>query len=224
MLPRFGLPFFKMNKQPTLKTGELKLGEVSKQIPWTRMPDDSGDFLFCKLNDHPDLVEEGAFLIAQRIHSMRLDNPCFVTPEASTIAIAHVLRQQYDLEGLVLYKNKLLNDIDPVSVTYDSVTATDKKQLFLGLNRLSEIENRDIIIIDSICTTGGTIRGACELLLKAGIPADRIKEAMVLFVEGAPRDYITMNSGETLKLHSFSTLPVIQEVSPVKSIKFDNIY
>jgi hypothetical protein len=66
--------------------GELKLGDFSTSVPHCKLPDRSGYFLYFKLNDHPSLVEE-----AERINALGLKNPYFVTPEASTFALAHVL-------------------------------------------------------------------------------------------------------------------------------------
>lgn len=210
---------FELKKQNTTPTGELKLGNISKQIPRVKMPNGNGYFLYFKLNDHPDLVEEGARLIAERIKSMGLENPYFVTPEASTIALAHVLRTRYNINGLVIYKNKQINDIDPVNVQYDTVTATEKKQLFLGMNKASELTDKDIFILDSVCTSGGTIRATYDLLIKSGVPANRIKEATMLFNEGTPRENIEVAPDVNLKLFSFGQLPIIQEVTNTKSLR-----
>jgi adenine/guanine phosphoribosyltransferase-like PRPP-binding protein len=204
---------FQMSQLSTVSTGELTLGTITKQIPRAKLPNGSGYFLYFKLNDHADLVEEGARLIALRIKNSGLRNPFFVTPEASTIALAHVLRTTYGINGLVIYKNKQINDIDPVCVQYDTVTATDKKQLFLGLNKAAELEDKDIIILDSVCTSGGTVRGTYDLLIKAGIPASRIKEATMLFTEGVMRDSLTVAPNVQLKVHSFGHLPIIHDVN-----------
>lgn len=199
--------------------GLLTLGSVAKQVPLAKLPKGGGYFLYFKLNDHSDLVEEGARLMAERIQALGLKNPCFVTPEASTIAMAHVLRTKYQIDGLIIYKNKQIDDVNPICVQYDTVTATDKKQLFLGMNKVARLKNKDIIIIDSVCTTGGTIRGTYNLLIQAGISASKIIEATMLFTEGEKRANIEVVPGFELRLHSFNHLPIITEIENTHSIK-----
>lgn len=198
------------------KTGEIQLGMVKKSIPFQKLPNGEGYFLYFKLNDHPDLVEEAAVDIAIRLTALKLKNPYFVTPEASTIALAHVLRTKYRIPGMIIYKNKQINDVDPVCVQYDTVTSTDKKQLFLDKQKAVEMHGKDIIILDSICTTGGTLRGTYNLLVKAGVPADRIKEATVLFTEGTPRESIEIEKGKDLPLYAFRHMPIVKDLENVE--------
>lgn len=209
---------FSVKNQRAQSMGTLTLGTITKKIPLAKIPASSDFFLYFKLNDHPDLVEEGAALVAGRIKSLGLLRPCFVTPEASTFALAHVLRSKYGIGGIVIYKTLQINDIDPVSIQYDTVTSTEKKQLFLGMNKAAELVDKDIIILDSVCTTGGTLCGTYDLLVKAGIAAERIKEATVLFTEGVPRDSLSVTSGVNLKLHSFNHLPVFHKEEQEESL------
>jgi adenine/guanine phosphoribosyltransferase-like PRPP-binding protein len=208
---------FTVNPTTEPLTGTLTLGNVSKKVMKSKMPTGSGYFLYFKLNDHADLVEEGARLIADRIKSMGLENPYFVTPEASTIALAHVLKTKYGIDGSVIYKNKQIDDVDPICVQYDTVTSTDKKQLFLGKNKAEKFIDKDIIILDSVCTTGGTIRGTYDLLIKAGVPANRIKEATMLFTEGAQRESLEVAPDVFLKIHAFNHLPILQSVDSMEN-------
>jgi adenine phosphoribosyltransferase len=190
------------------RTGELQLGNISMPVALCKLPDKSGYFLYFKLNDHSELIEEGARLVAERIQSLGIKNPYFVTPEASTLALAHVLRHKYNINGTTVYKTKQLNDISPVSVNYDSVTSTNKKMLFLGKNRAAAMHGKDIILLDSVCTTGGTLSAMYNLLIKAGIVPQQIVEATMLFTEGKDRTEIDVATNVTLKLHRFSTLPL----------------
>jgi adenine/guanine phosphoribosyltransferase-like PRPP-binding protein len=189
----------------------ISLGNVRELIPLTKMPKEPGYFLYFKLNDHPQLVKEGARLVAEYIHQSGLKNPYFVTIEASTLALAHVLRDTYQIEGMTIYKNTQLNDVDPVSIEYGTVTSKDKKTLYLGRNRLHELQNREIILLDSIVTKGSTLKAVYELLIKAGVRAENIAEAIVLFNEGAPKSMIEVDQNTRLKVHTFSSLPLFQE-------------
>jgi adenine/guanine phosphoribosyltransferase-like PRPP-binding protein len=212
--------FFSPPKPPLKQTGQLRLGNFSMPVPLCKLPDGSGFFLYFKLNDHSGLIEEGARLIAERIKSLGLKNPYFVTPEANTLALAHVLRHHYKIDGATIYKTVQINDIDPVGISYDTVTSSSQKSLYLGKNTAENMHGKDIIILDSVCTTGGTIRGTYQLLIKAGIPADKIVEATMLFNEGNDRTEITISEGVKLKLHRFDYLPLIKiNSAPSSSMK-----
>jgi adenine/guanine phosphoribosyltransferase-like PRPP-binding protein len=206
--------FFKAAPPRQTPTRELRLGEFSMPVPLCKLPNGSGSFLYFKLNDHPALIEEAARLIAEHIAALKLKNPYFVTPEASTLALAHVLRHKYQINGATIYKTQQLTDVDPVSIDYDTVTSLNKKMLYLGKERADEMRDKDIFILDSVCTTGGTISGTYQLLLKAGIAPERIVEATMLFTEGREITAIDMSNGVSLKLHSFGHLPII-EAAPI---------
>ena len=51
-------------------THELKLGNFTKEIHLSDIPTGAGRFLYFKTNEIPELVEEGARLIAQRINEL----------------------------------------------------------------------------------------------------------------------------------------------------------
>jgi adenine/guanine phosphoribosyltransferase-like PRPP-binding protein len=207
------------NMKLEIEGKSVKLGNIRQYIPYQKLPDGSGYFLYFKLNDHPEWVNEGARLIAEHIESCGINNPYFVTPEASTIALAHVLRSKYHIPGRIVYKNNQINDVDPISVQYDAITSTDKKQLFLGLNHVQEMKNRNIIILDSICTSGGTLRGTYDLLIKAGVPMINIREACVLFTEDTPRIAIDMSDGTSLPLTSFQHMSFLKNEEKVVELK-----
>lgn len=186
----------------------VRLGSYSESIPLVSTPDKTAQFAYLKLNDHPDFVEEGARLIAEFVKGR---HPYFVTAEASTMALAHVLRSQYGMDGLTLYKTAQLNDVDPVSVTYSAITSRSEQKLFLGKNRMKKLLQADeVILLDSICTKGSTLKAIYEVLIKAGVAADKITEAVVLFNEGEPKAGLDVGRETPLKIHAFGTLPLIK--------------
>ena len=119
-------------------THELKLGDFTKQIHLSDIPTGAGRFLYFKTNDIPELVEEGAKLIAARIKELGLKNPYFVTPEASTFAIAHLLRTKYGIPGVVISKSKKPTDFETYNIDYCAITSTDKKTLYLDKQQARE--------------------------------------------------------------------------------------
>jgi adenine/guanine phosphoribosyltransferase-like PRPP-binding protein len=197
--------------QSLVATEKLQLGSVSMDVPLSDIPGTNLAFLYIKLNDHPALVDEGARLIAERIKASGCQNPFFVTPEASTLALAHVLRSRYHIEGMTLYKARQLNDQAPLSVEYFAVTSPEKKTLFLGRNRIYELMDKDIFILDSICTTGGTLLAMYELLIQSGVASEAIVEASVLFTEGETKTCLPLPNQKNLLLYACSHLPIISK-------------
>lgn len=190
-------------------THELALGDFKKQIHLSDIPTGAGRFLYFKTNDIPELVEEGARLIAERIRDLHLENPYFVTPEASTISIAHLLRTKYGIPGVIVGKSKKPTDFETYSVDYSAITSSDRKTLYLDKAQKMEMEGKDIVVFDNVCTTGETIRAVYELILKAGVHCDHIREAIVLFTEGEDVDHIKISDGFALPLHRFCHLPLL---------------
>ena len=161
---------------------ELRLGRVSTFIQPSNIPDGTGRFLYFNLNDMPDFVEEGARLIAEHIKALNLEHPFFVTPETSTISLAHVLRTKYNIDGIIISKRKKPNDCQTLCEEYCAYTSLENKTLYLDMS--IDLSDKNIVIIDNVCTTGQTLKAVYKLLCNAGVHTDKIAQAIVLFTEG----------------------------------------
>lgn len=193
---------------------QVVLGNVTKNFNKVKIPSNpSLSFTYVALNDHPDFVEEGAKLIADKIQALGITNPYFVTPEASTISLAHVLRTKYQIDGTILYKKARVDDVNPISVSYFAVTSTTENKLFLDVNKAKLFQNKTIVFIDSIVTTGETLKAIHSLLTKAGIKQESIHSAIVLFTEDTPRKEIDISDQVKLPVHSFNHLEIYQNSS-----------
>lgn len=187
--------------------GDLTLGTITTRIPLSNIPDGTGRFLYFSLNDMPEFIEEGARLIAERIRALNLKNPFFVTPETSTIALAHVLRTKYHIDGIIVSKHKKPNDVDTISQEYCAVTSKEKKTLFL--DKSIDLSGKDIVIIDNVCTTGETIKAVYQLLEKVGVDYKKIIAAIVLFTEGKEISEVAISKDIKIKVHTFAHIPIL---------------
>ena len=188
-------------------TQDIKLGNFNISINLSAIPEGTGKFLYFEMNDNDGLVKEGARLVAEYIHSLGLQNPFFVAPGDSTVAMAHRLRVDHKIDGVVLSRQKKAKDFDTYSVDYCAVTSKEKKTLYLDKLQAQNMKGKDIVIIDNVSTTGETIRAVYELLLQAHAGTDSIKEAVVLFTEGNDADHIPISESLNLKLTRFTHLP-----------------
>jgi len=189
----------------------LKLGNVTTYIKPSGMPDGSASFLYFNLNEMPDFVEEGARLIAEHIQSLGLKNPFFVTPETSTMSMAHVLRTKYGINGVILTKQRKPGQDTVFSQEYCACTSLNKKQLYLPTS--IDLKDKDVVIIDNVCTTGETLRAVYKLLCMAGVDSQRIVKGIVLFTEGQKTDAVKIFENLFLKIHSFGHIPILSKNS-----------
>mgnify|MGYP000858907501 FL=1 len=189
-------------------TYELKLGNFTLPITLGEIPDGVGRYLYFKTNDIDGLVLEGARLIAERIGQMGLKNPYFVTSEVSTIAIAHRLRTEYKIDGVILGKSKKPTDVETFSINYSATTTNEKRTLYIDKLQAKSLEGKDIVLLDNVTTTGETLRAVYELLIKAQVKPEQIKEAIVLFTEGEDINHLQISKDIKLNVHRFTFVPL----------------
>jgi len=188
----------------------LTLGRVRRNVEIATVPGDiTSGFLYFNLNSMPDLVEEGARLIAERISSLKLNNPHIVTPESSTIAMMHVLHVKYNIPSTILSKRRRPGDNEVINVHYCAVTSNHINTLFIekDLNLLG----KDIIIVDNVVTTGETIKAVYTLLMQIGAPEPI--EAIVLFTEGETEEGCESTlvvDNKYLNMHRFGHIPLFK--------------
>ena len=198
------------NNSANQETSTLVLGNVRATVEIAPIPGDiTSGFLYFNLNTMPELVEEGARLVNERIKSLGLKNPHIVTPESSTIAMMHVLKTKYQIPSTVLSKRRRPGDRDVVSVHYCAVTSNYSNTSFIERNL--DLSEKDVIIVDNVVTTGETLKDVYLLLMsiKAPVPV----EAIVLFTEGANEegwDAILVVDNKTLKVHRFGHIPLFK--------------
>ena len=185
----------------------MRLGNVSTFIQPSNIPDGTGRFLYFNLNDMPDFVEEGARLIAEHIKALNLEHPFFVTPETSTISLAHVLRTKYNIDGIIISKRKKPNDCQTLCEEYCAYTSLENKTLYLDMS--IDLSDKNIVIIDNVCTTGQTLKAVYKLLCNAGVHTDKIAQAIVLFTEGEKLESVKITENIFLPVHAFEHIPIL---------------
>ena len=189
--------------------GPLTVGNEKISVPLSRLEDNSGYLMYFNLNDHYKLVNETARLFAEKIVALKLPDPYFVTPETSTIGVAHVLRSQYGLKGTILSKTKRLHDKNMDCVEYQSITSSKKKKLYLSLKQVEEMKGKNIIIIDSILSSSATVRAIYQLLDRKKL-AHQIVNITVLFTEEHDINEITFAPGIMFDVNKFGHLPLFR--------------
>ena len=116
-------------------------------------------------------------MVSERVKELKLDNPFFVTPETSTISMAHVLRTKFNIDGIVISKRKKPDDDELEAVSYCAATSTEARTLYL--DKSVDLKGKQLLIFDNVCTTGETLKAVAELLIRRGWK-DQIVEVCVL--------------------------------------------
>ena len=129
---------------------ELKLGNFAMPINLSDIPEGTGRYLYFNTNEIDGLVTEGTRLLGEHIKKLGLKNPYFITPEVSTIAIAHRLRSDYKIDGTILTKSKKPSDLETYRVEYCAVTSKERKTLYMDKNQAKKLQGKDIVIIDNV--------------------------------------------------------------------------
>jgi non-canonical (house-cleaning) NTP pyrophosphatase/adenine/guanine phosphoribosyltransferase-like PRPP-binding protein len=191
------------------RTRPLTLGNKTITLPLSQLEDKSGYLMYFNLNDHYELVNEAARLFAEKITALNLAKPYFVTAEASTIAVAHLLRSQYGIEGTILSKSKRLNEKNSDFIEYKSVTSSQKKRLYLGQQQADEMLDKNLVIIDSILSSSATLRAMYTLLDRKKL-ASQIANINMLFTEENDVNEISFTPEIKFPINKFGHLPLLR--------------
>jgi len=97
----------------------------------------------------------GSIFMAPKIAELKLKNPVIVSPDAGGVARAKKFR-----EALAMYNV----DADLAIIIKQRARAG----VVESANLIGDVKNRDVIIVDDICDTGGTLVKAAEELKKFG--------------------------------------------------------
>lgn len=158
------------NKAMTLKIGSYeKEYEIRKPTPDA----DVEIFYVSDFVDNVDLIEASAEQLANRIVEAGLNTNlgAIVVPGDKANSIGAILTQKLrksnpSLALAVLRSSKKGGVLH--SVSYQSITNPEPKQMHLRPDQLSNLKGQRVIIVDDVISTGATARAAKELVEKAG--------------------------------------------------------
>ncbi len=126
-----------------------------------------------------ELVQAAAKELANKISEMDFD--VFVTAETKSIPLAHAISVEMGKPYIVLRKSYKPYMGDAFKVETLSITTGEPQTLFLDEKDRALVQNRRVMIIDDVISTGSTLQGMRLLMEKAG--AILVGEAAI-FTEG----------------------------------------
>ncbi len=126
-----------------------------------------------------ELVQAAAKELAKKISDMDFD--VFVTAETKSIPLAHAISVEMGKPYVVLRKSYKPYMGDAFNAETLSITTGEPQTLFLDEKDRALVQNRKVMIVDDVISTGSTLQGMRLLMEKAG--AILVGEAAI-FTEG----------------------------------------
>ncbi|HHV06203.1 MAG TPA: adenine phosphoribosyltransferase [Anaerolineaceae bacterium] len=131
-----------------------------------------------------ELVEACANELAKRLQGLAYDT--ILTAETKSIPIAHMLSRATGVPYVVLRKNWKPYMGDAIRAETLSITTGKPQTLILDQKDIPLIQNKRVIILDDVISTGSTLQGMKLITEKAG--GDVVKEVAIL-TEGDPSQW-----------------------------------
>ena len=115
-----------------------------------------------------------------------------ITAEAKAIGLTEELARLYGHdEYVVLRKSRKLYMNDPVELEVKSITTPEPQKFFLGREHYELLQNKRVVAVDDVISTGGTMHAFFEMSRKIGfeivaVAAVLTEETQWTEYEGAP--------------------------------------
>ena len=123
-----------------------------------------------------ELVQACAEALAEKLADVDFD--ILVTAEAKSIPIAHALSVATQKPYVILRKSYKPYMGDALKSETLSITTGEPQTLYLDEKDRELIQNKKVVILDDVISTGSTLQGMHMILEKAG--ADVVAEAAIL--------------------------------------------
>jgi adenine phosphoribosyltransferase len=123
-----------------------------------------------------ELVQASAAALAEKLED--IDFNVLVTAEAKSIPIAHALSVASGKPYVILRKSYKPYMGDALRSETLSITTGEPQTLFLDEKDHELIENKNVVILDDVISTGSTLQGMHMIMEKAG--AKVVAEAAIL--------------------------------------------
>ncbi len=146
-------------------------GKISRDLPIVTFPSGNQVASFVMLGD-TELNETCAELlharITQELEARKTSFDAIVGMEAKAIGLLQELARRFGQRYVVLRKSVKNYMQDPVSVAHTSITSQGEQHLVLNGPDADFIRGKNVLLVDDVVATGGTVQAARELMEVAG--------------------------------------------------------
>lgn len=164
-----------------MTTHRICIGNIVRNLPIREVAPNVRVALFNMLGDW-ELTEAAGEELAKKIPE---GTDILFMPDGKAQALLHVMGRYSKLPTIVARKEHKAYMAKPVvSSNVESITTRHKQELFLGADDAARLAGKNIVVIDDVVSTGGTLIAVYDLLHQVGA---NIQAVMSIFTEGAPR-------------------------------------
>ena len=138
-----------------MKYYKLKVLELERDLPILKAPSGINIAGFNLVGDMELLNKSGEFL-AEKVRSHNIPYDIILTTEVKGIPVAQEIARNLGCDYVCLRKEKKCYMLNPISITSESITS-GKSQYFLSETDLNKLINKNVIFVDDVLSTGGTL-------------------------------------------------------------------
>jgi adenine phosphoribosyltransferase len=160
------------------KTHTVEVAGLTRHFPLFEVAPGVRIAIFNMLGD-TYVVKAAAAALAERLKHVPAD--VLVTAEAKSIPLIYEMSALMGLPYIVLRKYYKSYMGEAISAETLSITTGKPQTLYLDEKDRSLIADRQVVLVDDVVSTGSTLQGMQEVVIRAG---GRIVEIAAVFTEG----------------------------------------
>lgn len=160
----------------------VQIGDLTRDLRLFQVAPSVTIAIFNMLGD-TEVVEHAADALAEQLPA---NAQTFLVPEVKAVPLGHALSQRTGLPYVVVRKVRKPYMGDCLETEVVSITTGAPQKLYLDGKDLHLVQNRNVVLLDDVISTGSTLRGMKQLMELAG--ANVVGE-MAVFTEGGDCDW-----------------------------------
>lgn len=137
------------------------------------------------------------------IQSLKLDNLCIAAPDMGGSKRANAYAKHLNADLVICYKQRA------------------KANVIENMTAIGEIEGRNIVLIDDLVDTGGTLCKAADMMMERGALSVR---AVCTHPVLSGKAYDNIDKSQLLELIVTDTIPLKQESKKIKVVTIANLF
>lgn len=163
-------------------TYKIKIADTERDLPLCKISDDVYIAAFVTLGDVELTVK-----CAEKMLELAPPHDIIITAEAKGIPLVQEMaRQGGEKRYLIARKSHKLYMKNAFSTDITSITTANKQTLYLNGSDIDLIQNKRVLIVDDVISTGGSLRAVESLVEKCG---GKIAGKMAILAEGDAKDF-----------------------------------
>jgi ribose-phosphate pyrophosphokinase len=145
----------------------------------------------------------GSAIFLPYVQKQKLDNLCFASPDVGSVKRARIYAQQFNADMVICDKyRKKANEVAEMTL-------------------IGNVEGKNVILVDDMIDTGGTLCNAASLLMEKGATSVR---ALCTHPVLSGKAYENIEKSALTELIVTNTLPLKQESKKIKTLSVGKLF